>query len=118
MTHASLPEHLEISKNPDIATLQAHVAAMVDHFGWTSNAERKFLLLTEEIGELAKAVRRMENISVEHGKETDAATAKAQLEDELADVLNYLLDIANGFDVDVGAAYRNKMAANLKRNWK
>ncbi|MEZ4435681.1 MAG: hypothetical protein R3F65_25060 [bacterium] len=37
--------------------------------------------------------------------------------EELVDVLNYLLAIANRLDIDVEAAFRRKNEANLDRTW-
>lgn len=39
------------------------------------------------------------------------------LAEELADVLGYLMDIANIYKVDLGKAYINKMSANFSRTW-
>ena len=36
---------------------------------------------------------------------------------ELADVFNYLLDIANYFNVDLEEAFREKEELNKKRTW-
>ena len=113
-----IPPGLEIPDTTGLTALQDHIRRLCAHFDWTSSTERKFLLMTEEVGELAKAIRRMENIGQEPGKEMTATDARANLEEELADILNYLLDIANGYDIDIGEAYRAKMTRNLNRSWK
>ena len=53
-----------------------------------------FLLFTEEIGELAKAIRNRRK-AVSGGEER--RFPKGQLEDEFADVFSYLLELANRF---------------------
>lgn len=107
-----IPEPLTVS------ALQKHVADFCDHMGWNkASIEQLFLLFAEEVGELAKAIRNATALGIEHGKEQEAAVVRANLSEEFADVLNYLVDIANRLDVDLDAAYRAKMAANLKRSW-
>jgi NTP pyrophosphatase (non-canonical NTP hydrolase) len=114
----TIPSGLEIPDTSGLTALQDHVRRLCDHFQWTQVTERKFILLVEEIGELAKAVRYAENIRPESGKEIDAVHARANLQEEFADVLNYLLDLANGFDIDLGQAYADKMTRNFQRSWK
>ena len=43
--------------------------------------------------------------------------AKQHLAEEIVDVLNYLLAIANRTDIDVETAFRNKNAKNQQRTW-
>jgi NTP pyrophosphatase (non-canonical NTP hydrolase) len=66
------------------------------------------LLLVEEVGEVAKAVRRLT------GLKTYTATPKEQkkVAHELADCLIYLLDLANLADVDLDQAFQEKEALN------
>ncbi len=111
---------------PDILTLpalQTHMDAFCEANGWHSNsAEQRFLLLAEEIGELAKAIRRSLKLQIEQDNPVkppfDAAAIKANLEEEFADVLNYLLDLANIFEVDLEKAYRDNIAQLQQRVWK
>src|SRR5206468_10491813 len=65
--------------------------------GWTQdNYAEKFLLFTEEIGELAKAIRKSRGLYQEQARQNTL-----NLEEEFADVLSYLLDLANYFQVDL-----------------
>ncbi len=43
--------------------------------------------------------------------------AKADLQEELADALAFLLKIANDAGIDLEAAYLSKMDRNLARTW-
>ena len=82
--------------------------------GWESASHlEKYLLFSEEVGELAKAIREHLAIGLEEGKKT-----KTNLEEEFADVLNYLLDLANGLEVDLQKAFWKKDAINQKRKWR
>ncbi|MBI5931157.1 MAG: deoxynucleoside kinase [Chloroflexi bacterium] len=72
-----------------------------------------FVLLQEEIGEMARAV-------VKHwktGQQEHEPLPSDQLRSEMADVLAYLLKIANYTGVDLEAAYLEKMAINQQRIW-
>ncbi|MDB5477765.1 MAG: putative pyrophosphatase [Alphaproteobacteria bacterium] len=114
-----IPSELAMPDTAGFTILQDHVRRMTAHFQWTTDNTRKVLLLVEEIGELAKAIRRMEKIGLEDAdRAMSREKATANLEEELADVLNYILDIANGYGVDLGKAYADKMTANLVREWK
>jgi len=69
------------------------------------------MLLSEEIGEMAKATRKCA------GLKTDNNSRKPDLELEIADVFIYLLDICNHFDIDLEKAFRDKETINKKRVW-
>lgn len=113
-----IPQELEIPPTGDITVLQDHMKRLCTHFGWETEAEKKFILLVEEVGEVAKAIRKYERITVDVTQKTDNRQALHQnLAEELADVFSYLLDIANQYDVDLGKAYTDKMSANFSRTW-
>ncbi|NOG65601.1 MAG: hypothetical protein HND46_19460 [Chloroflexi bacterium] len=72
-----------------------------------------FVLLQEEIGEMARAV-------VQHwktGQQDREPIPSEKLRLEMADVLAYLLKIANYTGVDLETAYLEKMAVNRQRMW-
>ena len=70
-----------------------------------------FMYLSEEVGEAAKAARQLTKMR------TDSKSEKFELAHEMADVLSYLLDIANRFDVDLEKADWEKEEINKKRVW-
>ena len=81
--------------------------------GWTEDSpSEKFVLFIEEIGELAKAMRKEVGLYEEQAKQRDMS-----LEEEFADVLSYLLDLANCFQVDLEKAFRAKEKINQSRTW-
>lgn len=118
-----MAEPLDIPDKLTLPALQQHMAAFCKARGWDKNsAEKIFLLLTtEELGELAKAVRRTLKLHDEQGNPNkpvlDEAGVRANLQGEFADVLNYLLDLANHFEVDLEAAYRANIAQLEQRRW-
>jgi NTP pyrophosphatase (non-canonical NTP hydrolase) len=104
---ASLPEH------PTLKDLQRYLDSVCRERGWTKDtASEKFVLFIEEVGELAKAMRKAVGLYEERAKER-----AMPLEEEFADVLSYLLDLANCFHIDLEAAFRAKEAINKTRTW-
>jgi NTP pyrophosphatase (non-canonical NTP hydrolase) len=104
---AELPEH------PTLPQLQRYLDAVCQERGWTQdNYAEKFLLFTEEIGELAKAIRKSRGLYQEQARQNTL-----NLEEEFADVLSYLLDLANYFQVDLEQAFRAKEQLNATRTW-
>lgn len=104
----------DLSSSPTLTELQTHLNEFCIEKGWDKNSVTQvFLLFTEEVGELAKAIRKTTGFKGEATPET-----KDNLIEEFADVLNYLLELANRFDVDLESAYRKKNAINKTRSWK
>lgn len=70
-----------------------------------------FTLLVEEIGELAKAIRK------QNGQKVDKTSQVHNVEDEAADVFWLLLDLCNRLNIDLGKSFQVKEAKNVKRTW-
>ncbi|NPA69011.1 MAG: RS21-C6 protein [Chlorobi bacterium] len=105
----------QLPKNPTLKDMQEHIKKLAIKRGWNKNNHLEiFLLLTEEIGELAKAVRNKTNLYTENNKKYH----KEELELEFADVMNYIFDLANYFDINLEEAFRKKDKINAERNWK
>ena len=103
----------EIPKNPSLTQLQAYQEAICKARGWDKTTDLEaFLLFSEEFGELAKAIRKTRNLYHELGK-----SSSNDLEGEFADVLSYLMELANRFGINLAQAYRHKEAINARRNW-
>jgi NTP pyrophosphatase (non-canonical NTP hydrolase) len=103
-----------IPNKPTLSDLQFHIKKIGEERGWDKNNHLEiFLLLSEEFGELAKAVRNHTGLYTEKAKNN-----KYELEEEFADVLNYIFDLANYFNIDLEDAFRKKDEANKKRIWK
>ena len=114
---------LDIPETLTLPALQQHMRLFCAAKGWDCNtAEQRFLLLVEEVGELAKAIRAAMRLQTEHDNPAkpppDAAGIEANLQEEFADVLNYILDLANMFEVDLEQAYKGNIAQLSKRVWK
>jgi NTP pyrophosphatase (non-canonical NTP hydrolase) len=101
-----------LKPNPTLADLQAFVEAHCKERGWNQRtAIEKMLFLTEEVGEVAKAVRLQHGIA---GIKPDDTT---NLSEELVDVFNFLLDIATEYGIDFETAFRAKWQQTATRVW-
>lgn len=103
-----------INKHSSVDALQEYIHDMVVRRGFDKETPRDVLLLmVEEVGELAKAVRKYLGLkSDEERKER-----YPKLEGELADVFIYLLDLANLFEISLFQALYEKEQENEKRSW-
>ncbi|MFA5505361.1 MAG: MazG nucleotide pyrophosphohydrolase domain-containing protein [Vulcanimicrobiota bacterium] len=111
---------MELPNIPSNATLgewQSYIGELVKARGWDRADDLEiFLLLTEEVGELAKAYRRHRALFVE-GHPGDEKTTHRELAGELADVLSYLLDLSQRLGVDLEQALVEKEQHNRGREW-
>ncbi len=71
------------------------------------NTQRYFLKLIEEVGELAEDIRK--------DKRMIDNNIKGTIEEELSDVLYYILMIANTYDIDLEDCFRMKEELNRVR---
>jgi NTP pyrophosphatase (non-canonical NTP hydrolase) len=72
-----------------------------------------FILLQEEMGELARAFRHRWRATAA-GQPDDS---RVSIQEELADVLAYVLKLANYTGIDLEEAYLRKMQLNERREW-
>ncbi|HCQ31714.1 TPA: RS21-C6 protein [Candidatus Collierbacteria bacterium] len=92
--------------------LQEYIAKMNKERGFEDTTiPELFMYLSEEVGEMAKAARQATKMH------TDSASEKFELAHEMADVLSYLLDIANRFDIDLEKSFWEKEEINKQRVW-
>ena len=91
--------------------VQNYVKRMAIERGHSQQIPVEMMYLTEEVGELSKALR-------EHiGGDFDAQTSRKDLREEFADVLYNLLNLANLAGVDIYDAMIEKEKINQSRNW-
>ena len=104
----------KLKDKPQLKDFQEYIKSIALERGWDKNNPLEiFLLFSEEIGELAKAIRNKINLYHEPGRKIKPL----ELEYEFADVFSYLLDLANQFDIDLEKAFRAKEEKNSKRTW-
>lgn len=109
-----------ISKTPPtlesftLFDMQKYVQKMVTYRGFDNETiQDVLLLLIEEIGELAKAIREQVGLKIK----TDDLSRSKELSNEIADCLIYLIDLANLANVDLQEAFVEKENINKKRTW-
>lgn len=90
MTRGELPE---LPQPVTLAALQHYVRRMVSAREFTTDRDRVFILLVEEIGELAR--------ELSDRRRDPGRAVRQNLAHEIADVLLYLIDVANGFGIEL-----------------
>ena len=73
------------------------------------------LFLTEEMGELAKEVRKLRKYKIDIKKKENK---ELDLEGEIADIFIYLLSMCRVTNINLLEAFKNKEEKNCKREWK
>lgn len=112
-------EEIELPAGAPMREYQRYVHALEAMHGWLDvDLVHNCFLMGEEVGELFKAVRRVERLYEQSDAAPEERDERRQhVGDELVDVLNYLLAIANRLDIDVEEAFRRKNAENQRRSW-
>ncbi len=93
-------------KLPDqtIQNIQTYVAAKIKARGFDQETlQERLLLLTEEVGELVKACRKLNGIKVDVNRPLTTNPAE-----ELADVINMVFAVAIELGVDLESEYYKK----------
>jgi NTP pyrophosphatase (non-canonical NTP hydrolase) len=97
-----------------LANLQAYCAEHYSERGFETTPVQECLLLSEEVGELAKAIRKDKAVS---GMTIDDNSHVGDVAHELADILWVVSAIANMYEVDLEQAFKEKEAINHGRTW-
>lgn len=94
--------------------------------GFLADLYFNYICLTEEVGEIGRVLkhawRRQELARGQVGNFREAhdlaiEAARADLQEELADALAFLLKMANDAQIDLESSYLKKMAKNMTRTW-
>lgn len=95
-----------------LADYQTRIQKLVIQRGFDQETVPEvMMLLMEEVGELAKAIRK------QHGMKTDDNSQKHDVEEEAADVFWLLIDLCNRLGIDLEQAFADKEAKNAQRTW-
>lgn len=76
-----------------------------------TDPSKKLVMLMEEVGELAKATRKVA------GLKFTETTAQTNIREELADVQIVLLGLASMLEIDMYDAVKEKEVKNQARTW-
>jgi NTP pyrophosphatase (non-canonical NTP hydrolase) len=74
------------------------------------SAEYGMLLLIEELGEVAKEIRRFEYGRYGHDEKVSKEENVQNIKDELGDVVIAISKVANKYGIDLGEAFTEKFA--------
>lgn len=105
----------KINRYSTLEHLQQYISDIVVRRGFDKESTKDmFLLMVEEIGELAKAIRKYTGLKIDARNKDKYLDVKQ----ELADIFIYLLDLSNSCNIDLFAAFYNKEKMNEKRIWR
>ena len=115
MSNEELKKELNaLSKESSVKDLQKYIKDMIETRGFKNSLLERMVLLTEEIGELAKEVRKTDNnFTVDINKEYNSS-----LENEITDVFICLMGMCELIDMDIVEGLKNKEKINFGRIWK
>ena len=110
---------IELPERAAMADYQRYIHQLETLHGWLDvDLIHNCFLLGEEMGELFKAIRRSEKLFLQSTENTpEKEKVKTEVAEELVDVFNYLLALANRMEIDLEAAFREKNAYNQNRTW-
>lgn len=105
-----------LTDNNSLNEVQSYIREVIKIRGFSNeSADKKMLLLIEEVGELAKAIRKEKtNMAIDKNKINNYDT----VESEIADVFIVLVSLCNVLDIDLFKALKDKEKENVYRNWK
>lgn len=105
----------KLSKESSINEIQNYIKKIMEIRGFNKEkSSEKILLLIEEVGELAKAIRKNENkLGIDKTKEYNYSS----IESEIADVFIVLLSICDVLNINLFRAFLDKEEENIKRVW-
>lgn len=115
MNNDDLKKELDkLSKESSVQDIQKYIKDMIEVRGFRNSLLERMCLLTEEIGELAKEVRKTDNnIALDISKDYSS-----NLENEITDVFICLMGMCELIDMDIVQGLKNKEEINFKREWK
>lgn len=104
-----------VNRYSSLEHLQKYIREIVLKRGFGKETTKDILLLmVEEIGELAKAIRKYTGLKIDYKSKDKYST----VEQELADIFIYLLDLSNSCNIDLFTAFYKKEKINENRIWK
>lgn len=105
-----------LNEKNTLQEVQQYIKDVIEIRGFANQEiEKTMLLLLEEVGELAKTIRKSAtNMSIDENKINHYDT----IESEVADVFIVLSSVCNKLDIDLYKAIKDKEEENIKRVWK
>lgn len=105
-----------LSREASLPEVQKYIQKVIQLRGFgDQSTQASLLLLLEEVGELAKAIRKnTKGMSVDNSRISNYDT----IESEVADVLIVLISICNSLGIDLFDALKEKERVNCERTWR
>lgn len=104
---------LHLPQSPTLADFQQYIKDLEEARGFSEQTILQVcLMLGEEVGELFKAIRKTEGMTV------DKNSKFGVISEEIADCFIFLCSIANKYGIDLERAFREKEEVNKQRVWK
>lgn len=104
-----------LNKGSTLSEIQEYIAKVINIRGFSSESvQDKLLCLSEELGELIKAVRKC---FPEGFVDPSHAADYGNIEEELADVFILVVDISNKLNMNLFECLKNKEKINMTRKW-
>lgn len=105
-----------LNRQSTIDEIQEYIKKVITLRGFANQrVQDKMLLLLEETGELAKAIRKtLPEASIDYNKIENYTG----IEEEIADVFIVLVSICNKLNINLYDAFINKEERNMERKWK
>lgn len=115
MNKEELKKELDnLSNKSSVEEVQKYIKDMFELRGFRTSLLERMCILTEEVGELAKEVRKTNNnIGIDINKNYNS-----NLENEITDVFICLMGMCELLDMDIVQGLKNKEEINFKREWR
>ena len=106
----------KLNENNTLQEVQQYIKDVIEIRGFSNQEiEKTMLLLLEEVGELAKSIRKN---ATDMGIDNNKANHYDTIESEVADVFIVLSSVCNKLDIDLYKALKDKEQENINRIWK
>ena len=105
----------KLNESNTLPEIQSYIKEVIKIRGFNEQEiEKTMLLLLEEVGELAKSIRKnATTMNIDKNKLNHYDT----IESEVADVFIVLNSVCNKLNIDLYKALKNKEEENIKRKW-
>lgn len=106
----------DLNEKNTLQEVQEYIKEVITIRGFANQEiEKTMLLLLEEVGELAKAIRKTAtNMGIDNNKINHYDT----IESEVADVFIVLNSVCNKLNIDLYQSLKDKEKENINRIWK
>lgn len=103
----------KLNETNTLNEIQDYIDKVIEIRGFSDQPiEQRMLLLIEEVGELAKAIRKEKTTM-----SIDNSSSVESVESEVADVFIVLASVCNGLDINLFESLKAKESKNIDRTW-